>query len=316
MSEGDTDWWYAGLRAVGERPFSSAELEELHDVLSEATRRIVLVIGAIFGVPLLVVASFYVPGLRVVIMPGAILVASVTWYWRAVAAELRYGRAVRIDLRRGIVVQCEGTLDDLLVSRALLLDEPRSMIRISAERDERVTIEVLPRSQRVWSCDGRRAHHLVVVPKSSTAPAPEHARMAANFVQPMNAALAVHQRALTRAEVTELEGYAPAVDPARYVIAGLLVVGSIAGFWLALQRRTDSLLIAAVFSIAAFFAIVRLFRDASRHRRISRDVDSGAVIIVRARDGDLLGDPKEFLPHSGIPWTIGGVPAAWRRMFR
>jgi hypothetical protein len=316
MTATDTDWWYAGLKAVGERPFSDEDSAEADEIASETTRKIALILAATILAPLAVIASVFVPGLTFVLTPGFVLTVSLMWQWRSLSAAFRYWRAVRADIRGRVVVRCEGSLDDLLVSRARLLDEPPSVVRISSNRDERVAIEVLPVSQRLWSCDGRHAHHTVIVPKSSTASAPEHARMAANFVQPVNDDVAMHQRALTPAELMELKGYAPAVDPARYLLAGLLVDGAVAGFWLVLQRRTDSLLIAAVFSIAAFLAVIRLVRDASRRRRISRDVTAGLVIIVRARQGDGLGKPKEFLPHSGIAWTTDGLPAAWRRLFR
>ena len=310
------DWWFAGLEAVGQRPFSDEEATEARTIAAEAARKIALIVGGIVLLPIVVIASFYVPGLEFVLAPGFMLIVSVMWQRRALVNALRYWRTLHLDVRAGVIIRCEGTLDDLLVSRAHLLGEPPSMVRISGNRDERVTIEVLPLSRRLWSCDGRRASHTVVVPKSSTAPPPEHAEMAANFVRPVNAEFAMHQRTLTRAEIAELEGYAPAVDPARYVLAALLLGGAVSGFWLAVQHRTDSLLLAGGFSIGAFLAIARLIRDAFRRRKISRDVSTGAVLIVRARKSEELGEAHEYLPHSGILWSTAGVPAAWRRLFR
>jgi hypothetical protein len=62
---------------------------------------------------------------------------------------------------------------------------------------------------------------------------------------------------------------------------------------------------------------VQLIRLAKLWLKMSRDVREKSVVIYQSNPAvdASIETVTEFLPRSGMAWTIGGRPAPWRRLY-
>jgi hypothetical protein len=160
-----------------------------------------------------------------------------------------------------------------------------------------------------------------LIPPSLTAFAPEHAQMAANFVKPLDdeGRVFCHERALSKAELTELAGYTPRFDVAEITLLIMLLATAVAGVWLAVSAHPLHL----GWSIAAVAGIAwrgrTLLPFLRRRFLITRDIHDARVMIVRFRRGEdvdeqTLSPAYEVLPNSRLEWSEAGMPSRWRKI--
>lgn len=283
--------WYAGLPVVGTRSLAPEEVEEIGALIRRSTGFTVLSIGIVlltFALVLAAIANvsfalllFFVNGLLPRLVPGFLPA------WRL--------GPLRRDRDAGTVYVCESAGNDQLSTGK---------------------IDVLPQSRIVLRSNGNRPAKLTLARLTTTAPVPQHAAAAANFVRPLNdnEKVLVHQRPLSEDELRELDSYAPAVEPVRVVLTTVAIIGTIVTFVLALEGRITSLFAPFAFALIASVTGTSTFRAWRLRRRIAGDVAHAYVLIVRIRDGETLSVPHEFLPHSRILWTSAGEPANWRKV--
>ena len=171
-------------------------------------------------------------------------------------------------------------------------------------------IEVLLASSLVWMHQGKRHPGITLLPRASTAPVPEHAHLAMNYVKPFDESVSVHQRPLSDAEVTELTTYAPDVPIARALFGVLTIAAAVVA--LSTVPRYPPVIVASI--VICLFIAWRITRGLLAVMRVRREVlrdttDRYVVIVRRTEDNQLF----EVLPHSHYVWTEGGEPADWRR---
>lgn len=283
--------WYAGLPVVRTRSLAPEEVEEIGALIRRSrqfTAVSVLVAALTFALVLVAIENvfvamllFLVNGFLPRLLPGFIPA------WRLAP--------LRRDRDAGTVYVCESAGDDQLPAGK---------------------IDVLPQSRIVLRNNGERPAKLTVARLTTTAPVPQHAVAAANFVRPLNdnEQVLVHQRPLSEGELRELDAYAPAVAAVRVVLAIVAIAGTIVTFVLALDGRITSLFPPFAFALIASITGTSTFRAWRLRRRIEGDIAHAYVLIVRIRDGESLSVPHEFLPHSRILWTSAGEPANWRKV--
>jgi hypothetical protein len=275
----ETQQWYGGVLVTRTRELTPDERLELAEVRRETT-------GDLWR-------AARVIALMLVVLCGAFLIGSgalallllLVVLWRAgshvdeLRTKLQFVRSSRRDLSEGLVAICE-------------------------------PFEVLTVSGLVWTYKGTRQHTLSLLPRASTAPVPEHARLAMNYVKPFDENVSVHQRPLSDAEVAELTGYAPDVPLIRGLVGALTIAAAIMA--LSTVPRYPAVIAASV-AICIFIAW-RIGRGLHAVMRVRRDVlrdtvERYVVIVRRTEDNQLF----EVLPHSHYVWTEGGEPADWRR---
>jgi hypothetical protein len=283
--------WYAGLPVVATRSLAAEELDELDAIIARGWRlsvllaAITLVLLAFVFATMANLASalvfFVINGIAPRLLPPFVPM------WRL--------RPLRRDRDAGIAYVCTSAGDDELPA---------------------ASIDVLPQSRLIWRQEGRLPAKLPRARVTSTAPIPQHAAAAAQFVRPLqgNEQVLVHQRPLSPAELRELDAYAPAVALVRVVLAAVALVAAVASFALALEGRLTTLLAPFAFTMLAIVTTASTLRAWRLRRRIARDVEQSYVLIIRIRDGETLSVPHEFLPFSRILWTSGGEPANWRKV--
>lgn len=204
------------------------------------------------------------------------------------------------------------------------LFRPATLVNLGKDRAARMvyvcqsgemTLEVLAHSHFVWTRDGVPVSPAVIAHGTATVAAPDHARLAANFVHPADdeSDVLVHQRALDSEELRELESYAPRPSFALAVLAAVGIAGTIASYVLAVTGRLTTLAPAFLFVAVGGWAAWDVLKSHRAHRRIRADLEAGYVVIVRVKEGAELSDPTEVLPASMIIWTENGVAAEWRK---
>gem|GEM_PF-3145270 len=312
--------WYAGLPLAGARPITEEERQGLLEIRWQWRRRLFFALILALGGPLLALVAWSMPddAVQNVLIPAlALLIFSLLNRAPRRFAETRYWlRGLRRDLAEGSMARCAGPTQQVLQGWSTDGNEPR---RLTGPFDsgEEMTLEILPHSHLLWSRNGTRMHETIVVSGSATAALPEHAAMAANFVQEVRDDLFMHQRALSAPELVELDAYAPRVALVRIVLALVSIIGTAVTVVLALIGRTELLLLAAIFFCTIAFRVSpRIVRELRGRRRIGRDIALARVLIVRRKKGDELAAPIEVLPTSGILWTEAGAPANWRKVVK
>jgi hypothetical protein len=318
-SESERQQWYAGLPPVGSRPLTEEERAGLLEIRWQWRRRLVTAFIPALGGPLLALIAWNAPDdiTQNILIPalGLFIFSLITHAPRRFAETRYWLRGLRRDLAEGSISLCTGPAQQVLLGWSTDGNEPRR-ITTPFETGEEMTLEILPHSHLLWSRNGTRMHETIVVSGSATAALPEHAAMAANFVQEVRDDLFMHQRALSVPELVELDSYAPRVTTVRIVLAVVSIIGSVAAFTLTLLGRTNILLPAAVFFFIALRVTPRIVRELRGRRRIGRDIALARVLIVRRKKGDELAAPIEVLPTSGILWTEAGAPANWRKVVK
>jgi hypothetical protein len=222
---------------------------------------------------------------------------------------------LRRQCRDSEVLVCEGAVADLVLERKELENLRR---RIGQSSD--VVLEVLNDSGLVWSVNGHPEEARAVVPRGRTIDPPDQARLAAQYVRPIeteHGTFRLHQRRLSEGECSELRGYLPRVRLATGIVA--LLVNAIALAHLVAYTLTPvgvPLFGIAMLTLAGWCdaQLVLLIRT---RRRMQRDLGEKFVVIYQPdEDGDASRKSVvEFLPHSGAEWTSGGRAAPWRRAY-
>ena len=151
--------WYGGLPATGMRWLGEEELRELRRRVwrkPDASKPLI-VLAVVVGV--LFLLSFWIGDLHgffhTSTYPFGLILAL------ALQRSTANNSTLRTDAEAGFVTICS-----------------------NGEH----TIEVLPGSAMLWSLDGKRVTKWQRVTRSTTTPMPEHAKMAANFVRPVDGA--------------------------------------------------------------------------------------------------------------------------------
>jgi hypothetical protein len=286
MSGGE-QLWFGGLPVTGTRALSDAELAELESRIAAIRRSAGL--NALAAIASLGVVA-------------AIVFLSTTLPFVALLA------IIALRLLRKRLPPIALTLPRRL--RALRRDAQARVVSICSADD--VTSEVLPQSQLVWRVRGAAPERPIFYTRSTTAPTPERAAAAANFVRPVDERFFTHQRALTIAEREELAGYAPRPLLPALLLPVVAAAGAVLAFW----RTPDDVITPVAFAVLAFWTGRSAYRQWRNWRRFAPDVAHGVVLIVRMQDDGELTPPEEYLPSSRFLWTHAGVPALWRRTRR
>lgn len=308
--------WLAGVPVTGERRLSEDERVEL----AAFQREIAIAVARTYGgflalIVWAIVSQTFQFDLILQWSPILLLLLFIArgGGMRA-AAMLHWLRDLRIDARDPAVLVGSGPVAESFIA-VKTIGGPE---QLTVFRDqETLTVEVLPRSGMLWTYNGRRTVQPMFVARSRTSAAPQHARMAANFVKPVEGAAGVfsHQRPLDENEREELRSYLTGVPPLRLGIAlAMLLFG--AGLIATALRPIDVIVIiggagllligmARLFDLASRMRILRLLRNDER--------ESVAVIVREEQEGELSA-PIEFLPYSRRLWTKDGAPALWRKI--
>jgi hypothetical protein len=222
---------------------------------------------------------------------------------------------LRRQCRDSKVLVCEGAVADLAL-------EQRQLKKLGQQIGQRseVVIEVLKDSGLVWAIDGGSQESWVVVPRARTTGLSDHARLAAQYVKPVetkHGTLRLHQRLLSEAECDELRGYLPRIRRTNAIVA--FVVNTIAMAHLVGYARepVGVPLLGIVLVALAGWLDAQLVHLAQARRRVLRDLRDRLVVIYRPDEAVDASEYSivEFLPHSGAEWTNGGRAARWRRSY-
>jgi TRAP-type mannitol/chloroaromatic compound transport system permease large subunit len=305
--------WFAGLPVVGERMLSEEERAEL----ARARRTLGIHVARRLGMLVLLAAAIAVGEYYAIPFRAVPILVLVYFIFRGKTAsagwQLRWYRDLTADATGSHIVICRGALAQAV--RTVDTTAGKQQFDVPAD-EETLTVEVLPLSGMVWTVNGHRPVQPMFTPRSRTSRAPEHARMAANFVAPVAGAdgLYAHRRALNEAEQEELQTYLKVTHPLH--LAAMLLMVVLGCIFIATSLPNDALGLAAGALLllaggSRLFVVARRLRLA---RRLRADAREAYVVIVRRGDGEELGEATEFLPLSRVIWSQGGRPATWRRI--
>lgn len=274
----ETQQWYGGRLVTATRELEPHERIALAELLKKTKRSLAQTAFLI----LLAVVSFFaavVTERRLGLVPVLAILFAFRHRFAAARAELQFVRTAGRDLAE----QRVGICDDA---------------------------EVLLGSGLLWTWKGERQTSLTLLSRASTAPVPEHAHLAMNYVKPFDDSVSVHQRPLSDAEVTELTSYAPDLPILRALFGALTLAAAVVA--LSTVPRYPPVIVASI--VICLFIAWRIGRGLLAVLRVRRDVlrdttDRYVVIVRRTEDNQLF----EVLPHSHYVWTEGGEAADWRR---
>lgn len=318
--------WCAGFPQSGRRDLTPAEIAELQAMAGRFLtqgRGALAVVLALLGWSLvaglqyattrnLPVALGFGLFLSVSIIPLASMLTR-DWFARA--------HALRQDAASGWLRQFTGQLAagaadetrERLLRRRLLFPDP--------QRPQ--WFEVLPRSSLVWTANGHRIPTWVRAIPSVLAAVPEYAATAAQWVspvdQPGSEGIHLNFRDLSSAESDEVRRHSHKL--LLRPMGGALLFSVWALFpWLSGSFKEVPAAMFFFGGVAAWswWNVVRVLSVVAKLRR---DAEVARVVIVRrsvepaGEDGGApeLAPADEFLPESGLPWTVNAQPAPWRR---
>jgi hypothetical protein len=316
-SGNDGQHWLAGVPVVGERRLSEEELAELATFQREIVRAVVRTYGRFLALVAWVVVTQWWISIGPIFRWTPILFL-LLFIARGggihAAAMLHWLLDTRADARDPVVLIGRGPAAESFIAVMTI----GGTERLTVFHDQKaLSVEVLQRSGMLWTYNGRRTVQPMFVARSRTSAAPQHARMAANFVKPLEGAEGVftHQRPLDEHEREELRSYTTGVSPMRLTLAlGMLFFG--AGLISVALRPLDLIVITGGAGLL-LIGVARLFALASRMRQVrllGKDERAGVAVIVREEEGGQLGTPVEILPCSNRVWTKNGSPALWRKI--
>lgn len=322
--------WRAGLPLIRARSLSAAEVR----TISQQRRRtmgtaVAWLVGSVTSLVLgtaALYAAAAVTGMapRVPLLGAAIVITVLLAFGLGTALcfarahdRVRRARVLRRQARDATVLVCEGLVTDLVL-------RPAEMRKLRRYLDEgpKVELEVLAQSGLVWSVNGRRLEAWVVATRGRTVEPPDRARLAAQYVRPIQTergTFRLHQRLLSERECAELKGYLPRLDRRRvvFVVCAVVLNGSAASHLIDYVRQPVGLPLAAILTVTvvAWFD-AQLVRLARTWWRMSKDLRERFVVIYQANSAAdaSVETVMEFLPYSGAAWTIGGRAAPWRRL--
>ncbi len=308
--------WLAGVPVIGERRLREEELEELAAFQGELLMAVVRTSGGFLALVAWVAATQWMtinPIFRWTPILFLLLFIARGGGIRA-AAMLRWLRDTRADARDPVVLIGLGPAAESFIS-VLTIGGPERLTVFDDQ--EALSVEVLQRSGMLWTYNGHRTVQPMFVARSRTSAAPEHARMAANFVKPLEGleGTFAHQRSLDEHELEELRSYRTGVPPLRLAVAlAMLLFG--AGLISFSLRPLDVIVMTGGAGLL-LIGVSRLFALASRMRVVrllGKDERAGFAVILRKEEDGSLGAPVEVLPFSQRLWTKDGTPALWRKI--
>jgi hypothetical protein len=223
--------------------------------------------------------------------------------------------ALKRQLHNAEVIVCEGLAEDLA-------GPPPVMTAIARQLDGRpeVRLEVLVPSGLVWTINGRPERSWTIAPTGRTAGTPEHARLAARYVRPVetdSGTVHVHRRPLSDEERSELRGYVRNIPVGAILILLLLNTGAASQMLLYAGDPGGAPVVGVVLVTGAAWCDVQFVAAMRRRRRMLHDLHEGFVVIYQPDFGGDAADDSvvEFLPHTRAEWTSGGRAADWRRVY-
>ena len=314
--------WCAGLRVARSRLLTVGEFRRI-----QLSRRSNLVKASawLLAVPLVLVACAtgigISPAPQAPLAAHALMILVILGIFLAVPLCIvmsndyfKLAALLRRQYRDSEVLVCEGAKSDLVA-------EPPELAALRRQIGEspEVVLEVLKQSSLVWSVNGHPPESWVVVQRGRTAGAPDQARLAAQYVKPVETdegTFRLHQRPLSEGECSELRAYLPRVKLAGGII--VLVMNAVAVAHLVAHfRKPDGLpLMSIVMVTVAVWCDVNLVFALRARRKMQRDLRERYVVIYQP---DAAPDASqesvvEYLPNAGTEWTTGGRAAAWRRL--
>jgi hypothetical protein len=215
------------------------------------------------------------------------------------------------------VVVCEGSVEDIVAP-------PKDLNNIRREvgDDPDVVLELLVPSGLVWTINGRRSKAWTIASTSRTAETPDVARLAAQYVRPIETdegTFLVHRRPLSDAEHAELRGYVPRLTVKAALVLTLMNVmaGTIVMAVIVRAYPAQPVTMLAIHGFLVTFVLwcdVKVASTVQTRWRMQRDLRERFVVIYRPDlDGAHRESVIEFLPYTRAEWTTGGHAAAWRR---
>ncbi|MBI2215470.1 MAG: hypothetical protein HYU52_17610 [Acidobacteria bacterium] len=241
------------------------------------------------------------------VVPVSLLVARDAWRQYRVAVRAR---------RAGSLYRCRGAIADIVVDRKTW----ERIVDSGLLRGAEIEIDVFDDSGLLWRINGVEADRWIELPRGITTSTPEYAAIASRWTRPVETPTGVidfNRRGLSDSEVAELRGSAPNVGTLRGTLIAAVNLLALANA--ADVLRGDGAALQTILAIViAVWADVELASLVNMRRRIDADAHEGWVAIVRsaAQDHDIPrpGAIVEYLPKTGLEWTIDGLPAPWRRI--
>jgi hypothetical protein len=312
--------WCAGFQQSGVRELTPAELEELRALSARFQARGRVALGGTVAVVTVAALAAWLGGSLAWLVLALFIISLALPLGLMIAREgLVRARAFRQDagwLRQfsGCITPSlpEDELRDRLVRRRLLFGDARPG----------QWFEVLPHSHLMWTANGYRVPVWMRTPPNVLAEVPEYAATAAQWVepadQPGSEGIHLNFRELTTAERNEVRKHARKLM-LRSVGGALLMTFWTGAIWLTSDtgdRHFGKFLVGG-FAAWSWWNVVRILSTVGK---LTRDAEHGRVVIIRralSESGDPhrspdLTPPDEFLPESGIPWTVAEKPASWR----
>ncbi len=314
--------WCAGLRVTRSRLLTVAEFRRI-----QLGRRVNLVKASAWLLAALVILGACAavlgisPGPREALVANALLIlVSLGIFLGAplcIVMSNDYFKLVALlkrQYRDSEVLVCDGAVEDLVAEPPDL----EHLRRQSGESSE-VVLEVLKQSRLVWSVNGYPQESWVVVQRGRTAGAPDQARLAAQYVKPVeteDGTFRLHQRALSEGECSELRAYLPRVKLAGFVIALVMNVVAVAHLIAHLRKPQGLPLMGIVMVTVAGWCDVNLVFAMRARRKMLQDLRERYVVIYQPDPAPNASQESvvEYLPNAGTEWTTGGRASAWRRL--
>jgi hypothetical protein len=314
--------WCAGLRVVRSRALTVAEFHRI-----QVSRRSNLAKASawLLAVPVVLVAC--AAGLGISPAPpaplaaNALLILVILGIFLAVPLCIvmsndyfKRAALLKRQYRDSAVLICEGAVVDLVA-------EPPELARLRRQIGEspEVVLEVLKQSGLVWSVNGRAQESWITVQRGRTAGAPDQARLAAQYVKPVETdegTFRLHQRALSEGECSELRAYLPQLKVVGVIIALVMNAAAVAHLAAHIRRPEGLPLMGIVMVTVAVWCDVNLGLALRARRKMLRDLRERYVVIYQPDPAPDASQESvvEYLPNAGTEWTTGGRAAAWRRL--
>ncbi|MGK2856580.1 MAG: hypothetical protein ACSLFQ_05180 [Thermoanaerobaculia bacterium] len=241
------------------------------------------------------------------VLPVSILVARDAWR--------QYRVAVRAQRDR-VLYRCHGRIADVVVDRKTW----ERIVESGLLRGEALEIDVFDDSGLLWRIGGIEVDRWVQLPRGVTTSTPEYAEIASRWTKPIETPTGVidfNRRGLSDGELAELRGSAPRVGVLRGALIAAVNVLALANAAEVLRGNGEPLQTVLALVIA-IWADVELANLVNMRRRIDADAREGWVAIVKSKADEVeaqrAGAVVEYLPRTGLEWTIDGLPAPWRRI--
>jgi hypothetical protein len=326
--ETQTTCWCLGLPEVDEVPLAAEERKALRGQV------VWNLIGGILLVPvslitflggIIALVEIDISGMAAGLMKGVLLSFLVLSALLMVLADqcLKRSKAIRGDLRAGVKRRFAGTFSSLdhlnlndRVIRALLSAD---LLTLWGEQ----RLEVLPHSQRFWRVNDRPVRRWLTATWGQTANVPEHAAIAAEWLDQLpdveDCHLAAGTRELTETEKADIRRYAHSRWRDIFWPTLLLTIWAfpLLGYAIYTHRWPtgwDGVMF-LVLNTLAVLCLVMFILGVIGAAALLRDVRGDRVNIVRVTPPESSGEEItiEWLPHSRIIWTTNGAPTEWRK---